>query len=196
MKICCDVCSKEEATLFCYADEAVLCEACDVGVHHANKLATKHCRFPLLNPNSRNASPLCDICQERRGFIFCKEDRAVLCMKCDLSIHSANEYTQKHNRFFLTGVKLSSLNPISYCSNGVDDESKNLQRSVSNNEILSSASIEKPLGVEDNYSNSDNTSVSTTNNMSEYFMETIPGWLLDDFLHPSSPANAFSYGKL
>ncbi|MBA0666800.1 hypothetical protein Goklo_003167, partial [Gossypium klotzschianum] len=63
MRIYCDVCSKEEATLFCYADEAVLCEACDVSVHHANKLATKHCRFPLLNPNSCNASPLCDICQ-------------------------------------------------------------------------------------------------------------------------------------
>ncbi|MBA0871837.1 hypothetical protein Goshw_000252 [Gossypium schwendimanii] len=196
MRIICDVCSKEEATLFCYADEAVLCEACDVSVHHANKLATKHCRFPLLNPNSCNASPLCDICQERRGFIFCKEDRAVLCMKCDLSIHRANEHTQKHNRFLLTGVKLSSLNPISYCSNGVDDESKSLQCSASNNEILSSASIEKPLGVEDNYSNSDNTSVSTTNNMSEYFMEATPGWLLDDFLHPSSHANAFSYGQL
>lgn len=62
MKIKCDVCEKEEASVFCSADEAALCEACDRRVHYANKLATKHQRFSLLQPSSKD-SPRCDICQ-------------------------------------------------------------------------------------------------------------------------------------
>lgn len=41
--------------------------------------------------------------------VFCQEDRAILCRECDDSIHKANEHTQKHNRFLLSGVKLSPL---------------------------------------------------------------------------------------
>jgi hypothetical protein len=62
MKIQCDVCSKEEASVFCTADEAALCDTCDHRVHHANKLASKHQRFSLLHPSSKNF-PICDICQ-------------------------------------------------------------------------------------------------------------------------------------
>ncbi|GAB2219868.1 hypothetical protein Drorol1_Dr00007507 [Drosera rotundifolia] len=107
MKIQCDVCQKREAMVFCAADEAALCECCDHKVHHANKLAGKHPRFPLLHPSFKDA-PRCDICQERRAFLFCREDRAILCRECDVSIHRANEHTQRHSRFLLTGVKLSS----------------------------------------------------------------------------------------
>ncbi|MCD7459087.1 hypothetical protein HAX54_040049 [Datura stramonium] len=45
MKIQCDVCNKKEASVFCVADEAALCDSCDHRVHHANKLAGKHQRF-------------------------------------------------------------------------------------------------------------------------------------------------------
>lgn len=62
MKIWCDVCYKEEASVFCSADEAALCDACDRRVHHANKLASKHSRFNLVSPSYKE-SPLCDICQ-------------------------------------------------------------------------------------------------------------------------------------
>ncbi|KAL0432386.1 UNVERIFIED_CONTAM: B-box zinc finger protein 21 [Sesamum latifolium] len=135
MKIQCDVCEKDEASLFCVADEAALCTACDHRVHHANKLAGKHQRFSLHHPSPKQA-PLCDICQvlviatclfrllvmidvvisewinllrqERRAFLFCQQDRAILCRECDVPIHKANEHTQKHARFLLTGVKLSA----------------------------------------------------------------------------------------
>ncbi|XWS40086.1 hypothetical protein CRYUN_Cryun18bG0110100 [Craigia yunnanensis] len=209
MKIWCDVCDKEEAIVFCSADEAALCEGCDRQVHHANKLARKHSRFSLLHPTFKE-SPLCDICQERRAFLFCQEDRAILCRECDLQIHRTNENTQKHNRFLLTGVKLSYsspiLNPTSSSSNDygatIDSETKSTSessktkrfRSVSNNEIFISPSIEKPLPsstyrVQDNYT-SDNASISTSS-ISEYLMETLPGWRVDDFLEPSSAANGF-----
>jgi hypothetical protein len=62
MKIRCDVCDNVEATVFCCADEAALCDGCDHRVHHANKLASKHSRFSLVHPSFKE-SPLCDICQ-------------------------------------------------------------------------------------------------------------------------------------
>ncbi|KAJ6365200.1 hypothetical protein OIU76_030050 [Salix suchowensis] len=94
MKIRCDVCDSVEATVFCCADEAALCHGCDHRVHHANKLARKHSRLSLVHPSFKEP-PLCDICQERRALLFCQEDRAILCRECDLSIHKANEDTQK-----------------------------------------------------------------------------------------------------
>ncbi|KAL3351553.1 hypothetical protein AABB24_019901 [Solanum stoloniferum] len=106
MKIQCDVCNKKEAVVFCTADEAALCDDCDHRVHHVNKLASKHQRFSLLQPSPKQA-PMCDICQERRGFLFCQQDRAIMCRECDIPIHKANEHTQKHNRYLLTGIKLS-----------------------------------------------------------------------------------------
>ncbi|KAE8680029.1 B-box zinc finger protein 20 [Hibiscus syriacus] len=161
MKILCDVCDKEAAVMFCSADEAALCGACDRSVHHANNLAGKHTRFSLLHPTK---SPLCDICRERRAFVFCQQDRALLCRECDVPIHRANEYTMEHNRFLLTGVKLSS-------------------------------SIENPLttvSVEPNYyAVDDEVSVSTTS-ISEYLMETLPGWRVDDFLEPNSSSAAIN----
>ncbi|KAJ6681096.1 B-BOX ZINC FINGER PROTEIN 22 [Salix koriyanagi] len=111
MKIQCDVCSKEEASVFCNADEAALCDTCDHRVHHANKLASKHQRFSLLHPSSKNF-PVCDICQDKRAFLFCQQDRAILCRDCDGPIHTANEHTQKHNRFLLTGAKLSATSSV------------------------------------------------------------------------------------
>ncbi|CAL0329259.1 unnamed protein product [Lupinus luteus] len=175
MKIQCDVCHKEEASLFCSADEASLCHACDQTIHHANKLATKHKRFSLQYPTSKH-TPLCDICQERRAYIFCREDRAILCTECDLPIHRANENTQKHNRFLLTGVKVGALssNPTLLCSNSTATEI----------ELRNSCS--KP-----NMS-SDTGSVSTSS-ISEYLTETIPGYCMEDLLDASFSPNGFFY---
>nr|UTI93941.1 BBX transcription factor [Toona sinensis] len=176
MKIWCDVCDKEEASVFCSADEAALCVVCDRRVHHANKLASKHLRFSLVNPTIKD-SPLCDICQERRALLFCQEDRAILCRECDLTIHKSNEYTKKHHRFLLTGVKLSpspsTYNPSSASSTSIS-VTKDSTSAVSN-EIFSS----------DGNHISDNWSISTSS-ISEYLLETLPGWRVEDFLDPSS----------
>ncbi|KAI4388240.1 hypothetical protein MLD38_000587 [Melastoma candidum] len=109
MKIQCNVCESAEATVLCCADEAALCSPCDHKVHAANKLAGKHQRVPLSSSSSR--FPNCDICQEAAGFFFCLEDRALLCRKCDLSIHTANEFVSSHQRFLLTGVKVAPDTP-------------------------------------------------------------------------------------
>lgn len=136
--------------------------------------------------------------QERRSFLFCQEDRAILCRECDISIHRANEHTQKHNRFLLTGVKLSAStslynNQTSSTSTTSTDlrtqppstATTKRSRTVSN-EISSSASVEiNPMP-----SNTDNASYSTSS-ISEYLMETLPGWQVEDFLDPSFASNGF-----
>lgn len=103
MKIQCNVCEAAEAKVLCCADEAALCYACDEKIHAANKLANKHQRVPL---SSSSALPKCDICQETSGFFFCLQDRALLCRKCDVSIHTANSFVSGHQRFLLTGIKV------------------------------------------------------------------------------------------
>nr|GMC74750.1 B-box zinc finger protein 22 [Ipomoea batatas] len=104
MKIQCNVCEVAEANVLCCADEAALCWSCDEKVHAANKLASKHQRVPLSGSSS--SMPKCDICQETVGYFFCLEDRALLCRKCDVAIHTANAYVSAHQRFLLTGVKV------------------------------------------------------------------------------------------
>ncbi|PIA57109.1 hypothetical protein AQUCO_00600083v1 [Aquilegia coerulea] len=203
MKIQCDVCNKEEALVFCSADEAALCNGCDHRVHHANKLASKHHRFSLLNPANKDA-PRCDVCQERRAFLFCREDRAILCRECDIPIHTANEHTQKHNRFLLTGVKLASCNPTS-SSNGCDDFQKVNNKSqsfikstpppptsIENSSTTSIPSKGGGGGSSGGHVASSTTTTTSgdgsTSSIAEYLIETLPGWHVEDFLDSSSVA--------
>ncbi|KAG4973777.1 B-box zinc finger protein 21 [Glycine soja] len=194
MKIQCDVCHNEVASFFCPSDEASLCHACDRTIHHANKLADKHKRFSLHHPTSKD-SPLCDICHERRAYLFCKEDRAILCRECDLSIHGVNEHTKKHNRFLLTGVKIGAdaSDPTSLSSN---DTAAIEERTTSSSKInrpissLSNENISSSPTVGDNMA-CDTGSVSTSS-ISEYLIQTIPGYCMEDLLDASFASNGLS----
>ncbi|KAJ4909098.1 B-box zinc finger protein 22 [Raphanus sativus] len=104
MKIQCNVCEAAEAAVLCCADEAALCWGCDEKIHAANKLAEKHQRVPLSVSSS--SIPKCDICQEASGFFFCLQDRAILCRKCDVAIHTVNPHVSAHQRFLLTGIRV------------------------------------------------------------------------------------------
>lgn len=105
MKIQCDVCEKAPATVICCADEAALCAKCDIEVHAANKLASKHQR--LLLQCLSNKLPKCDICQDKAAFIFCVEDRALFCQDCDEPVHSPGSLSAKHHRFLATGIRVA-----------------------------------------------------------------------------------------
>ncbi|KAK4789183.1 hypothetical protein SAY86_020502 [Trapa natans] len=203
MKIRCDVCEKEKATVFCSADEAALCKDCDRRVHCANKLAGKHARYSLLHPNFKD-SPLCDVCQERKALLFCQEDRAILCRECDIPIHRANELTQKHNRFLLTGVRLSpSSSSSSSAAAAAIHHQQPLASSPSTSGLWSQGSSSPPNHPEglvnptfeagQGYGGSqeeENRAVvgggcegsMSTSSISEYLMETLPGWRVDEFL--------------
>jgi hypothetical protein len=134
MKIQCDVCDRAPATVICCADEAALCAKCDVEVHAANKLASKHQRLHL--DSFSNKLPLCDICKEKPAFIFCVEDRALFCQDCDEPIHSANSLSANHQRFLATGIKVA-LSASPRCSSEIDktrqDPPKNKEPQVTAN---------------------------------------------------------------
>ncbi|ERN20360.1 hypothetical protein AMTRI_Chr06g177810 [Amborella trichopoda] len=105
MKIQCDVCEKACASVICCADEAALCTECDIEVHEANKLASKHQRLHLHFIS--NQLPRCDICQEKPAFIFCVEDRALFCRDCDEPIHTTGSLSGNHQRFLATGIRVA-----------------------------------------------------------------------------------------
>ncbi|CAI9786562.1 unnamed protein product [Fraxinus pennsylvanica] len=222
MKIQCDVCDKDEAILFCIADEAALCDACDSRVHHANKLAGKHQRFSLLQPSPKQA-PVCDICQERRAFLFCQQDRAILCKVCDESIHKANEHTLKHNRFLLTGLKLSATSalypsaPSTSCLTSVSDSIPTNKKSQYARNKPASLPSTKQHSTDAKATSTDESSMAqatpppppppaaekggenqnsqalinggynfSTSSISEYLIEMLPGWHVEDLLDSSS----------
>lgn len=123
MKIQCDACEQAAASVICYADEAALCTECDIKVHKANKLASKHKRLSLI-PTSPKLSR-CDICQDKASIVFCLEDRAMLCRDCDESVHSPDTLAAKHQRFLATGIKVA-LNAQSSESQGPSEFNKQL----------------------------------------------------------------------
>uniref|UniRef100_A0ACD5YS81 Uncharacterized protein n=1 Tax=Avena sativa TaxID=4498 RepID=A0ACD5YS81_AVESA len=116
--------------------------------------------------------------QERRGFLFCKEDRAILCRECDAAVHAATELTMRHARFLLTGVRVSSEpaappapppcpeeeNASSFCRSGDDDDGA-LPRSHGG-------------------------SSGSGSSISEYLTKTLPGWHVEDFLVDEATAAA------
>ncbi|CAH8272814.1 unnamed protein product [Arabidopsis lyrata] len=144
MKIQCEVCEKAEAEVLCCSDEAVLCKPCDIKVHEANKIFQRHHRVALhkdaSSATTASGAPLCDICQERKGYFFCLEDRALLCNDCDGAIHTCNS----HQRFLLSGVQVSdqSLTENSECSTSFGSETCQIQSKVSLNSQYSSEETE------------------------------------------------------
>ncbi|RZR81813.1 hypothetical protein BHM03_00008115, partial [Ensete ventricosum] len=175
MKVQCEVCTAEAASVFCCADEAALCDSCDRRVHGANRLAGKHRRFSLLYPSSSaQTPPLCDVCKEKTGFLFCQEDRAILCRDCDLPIHSTSALTMKHSRFLLTGVRLSAAPKLEA-------------------EAVTSMHGQCNIKTDSNDSGEGGSMVATTNSssISEYLMNMLPGWHVDDFLMDDVTAQAF-----
>ena len=57
-------------------------------------------------PSVLTRLPRCTPLQDATAFIFCREDRAVLCRRCDFSIHSANKLAEKHERCGLLTLRL------------------------------------------------------------------------------------------
>ncbi|KAK9153165.1 hypothetical protein Sjap_000645 [Stephania japonica] len=186
MKIQCNVCEAVEANVLCCADEAALCWACDEKVHAANKLASKHQRVSLSGSSSQ--MPKCDICQETVGYFFCLEDRALLCRKCDVAIHTVNSYVSGHQRFLLTGVKvgLEDTEPVETSPNDnpvgngktVETVSPPLQRSV-NSVSMNGGSNEVSPHQDGRIAGVPATKISFSGGT---MAGNIPEWPLDDFL--------------
>ncbi|KAI3837389.1 hypothetical protein MKW92_016259 [Papaver armeniacum] len=188
MKIQCNSCEVAEANVLCCADEAALCWACDVKVHAANKLASKHQRIPL-STSSSSQIPKCDICQEAVGYFFCLEDRALLCRKCDVSIHTANAYVSSHQRFLLTGVKVG-LEPTQPVGLSTKEKSDSVDKTV---ERESQSVSRKDTSVSWNGRNGEILSRQPGGDGGLHATKLMPEWPLDDFFGLTDFTQNFGY---
>lgn len=116
--------------------------------------------------------------------MFCQQDRAILCKDCDGPIHSANELTKKHDRFLLTGVKLSATSSLYTLAAATADDSDVVPdfRSAKVNASEQQKTAEKRSDF------AAGNGVSSTSSISEYLMETLPGWHFEDFCDSFSPS--------
>lgn len=84
----CDSCGAPAAgSVYCHADAAYLCTACDIQVHMANHVASRHERVPV-----------CEACEQAPAVVACHADAASLCAVCDVLVHSANKLAGRHER--------------------------------------------------------------------------------------------------
>ncbi|WOL09241.1 hypothetical protein Cni_G17994 [Canna indica] len=67
----CDGCLRRRARWFCEADDAYLCQACDVSVHSANPLARRHRRVRLKTASSSHSASLSSLTNDKSS-----DDRA------------------------------------------------------------------------------------------------------------------------
>ncbi|XP_073157313.1 B-box zinc finger protein 19-like isoform X2 [Henckelia pumila] len=104
MRTLCDVCECAAAILFCAADEAALCRACDHKVHTCNKLASRHVRVGLANPID---VPRCDICENT------PVDGTSLCLQCDMIVHVGGKRTHRRYLSLRQRVEFPGDKPIS-----------------------------------------------------------------------------------
>ncbi|XP_058082696.1 zinc finger protein CONSTANS-LIKE 13 [Magnolia sinica] len=82
----CDFCNQSIALLYCRADSAKLCFACDRHVHATNRLFSKHLR-----------SHLCDVCDSRPASIRCSTHDLFLCHNCDWDAHDGRRSPGAHH---------------------------------------------------------------------------------------------------
>ncbi|KAL7598616.1 hypothetical protein Lser_V15G25031 [Lactuca serriola] len=184
MKIQCNVCGSAEATVLCCADEAALCWACDEKIHAANKLASKHQRVPLSNSNKQ--MPKCDICQEGDGYFFCLEDRALLCRKCDVAIHTVNSLVSSHQRFLLTGVKIG-------LETSSDLVSSSSVKSLPCEKIPESLSLPKSTNTQHNKVLREDFSYPKLTYGGGSPAEVIQQWQFDEFFGLTDPNQNYDY---
>ncbi|KAM7479361.1 hypothetical protein LguiA_027574 [Lonicera macranthoides] len=112
MRTLCDVCESAAAILFCAADEASLCRACDEKVHMCNKLASRHVRVGLADPSE---VPRCDICENAPAFFYCEIDGTSLCLQCDMIVHVGGK--RKHGRYLMLRQRIEFPGDKSGCNN-------------------------------------------------------------------------------
>ncbi|XAR71331.1 hypothetical protein NMG60_11028538 [Bertholletia excelsa] len=81
----CDTCRSAPSTVYCRADCAYLCAACDSRIHAATMRRHERLR-------------VCEACEQAPAAFTCKADAASLCAACDAEIHAANPLARRHHR--------------------------------------------------------------------------------------------------
>jgi hypothetical protein len=136
--------------------------------------------------------------QERRGLVFCVEDRAILCPDCDDPIHSANDLTAKHTRFLLVGAKLSAALVDAQAPHSPDDDDNDCGRgngAAAEPDAVPAVCAQgscaaKASSLESGGGGGGGSSSGSS--ISEYLTNICPGWRVDDLLFDDSAFSAAS----
>ena len=102
----CGVCRATPAHLWCQADAAYLCFACDFQVHLANSCSERHQR-----------QWVCECCHRQPATRACREHAQLLCEGCDHTQH-AERRQMKHDRYLLQPVpslEAVKADPAKFC---------------------------------------------------------------------------------
>lgn len=75
----CEFCGETRPVVYCKADAAVLCFACDVRIHAANALFGRHTR-----------TFVCQSCWTKPASARCLDHSLALCRGCDRRVHAAD----------------------------------------------------------------------------------------------------------
>lgn len=75
----CEFCRVTRPVVYCKADAAVLCFACDVRIHAANALFGRHIR-----------AMVCQSCWSKPASARCPDHSLALCRGCDRRVHGAD----------------------------------------------------------------------------------------------------------
>ena len=108
----CDTCRAAAALIYCRADAAFLCGACDSKLHDPNP------HSPRTRPHQRVW--VCEVCEQAPAVVTCKADAAALCTACDRDIHAANPLAGRHERVpvvpFLFSAVDAAVRPSTFLS--------------------------------------------------------------------------------
>ena len=152
------------------------------------------CFFGRRGGSELAAADTVHLLQERRGLVFCVEDRAILCPDCDDPIHSANDLTAKHSRFLLVGAKLSA-GLVDQAPPSLDD-----CRGSGSDEPHDVAAICPPQAAKSLALDCSNShgggggggSSGGSSSISDYLTNICPGWRVDDLLFDDAAFSAAS----
>ncbi|KAH0790221.1 B-box zinc finger family protein [Histomonas meleagridis] len=79
----CDLCGKNQATIWCVNDSAKLCPKCDTESHKENKILQRHQRIPLSE--ARSVIEFCPLHGDTRVSYYCPQCQAPVCFKCKMT---------------------------------------------------------------------------------------------------------------
>ncbi|KAK8653058.1 hypothetical protein V6N13_127076 [Hibiscus sabdariffa] len=145
MRILCDACESAPAIVFCAADEAALCRACDEKVHMCNKLASRHVRVGLANPSD---VPRCDICENAPAFFYCEIDGSSLCLQCDMIVHVGGKKTHGRNLLLRQRVEFPGDAVVDLSENG-RGQNQPAKPTIGENQQNHKASPAQVMGAKD-----------------------------------------------
>ncbi|KAL7751207.1 hypothetical protein RI367_003413 [Sorochytrium milnesiophthora] len=95
----CDMCEVAVAEFYCAADAANLCKACDLQVHSANKLMSRHIRTPI--GRGTDVFGMCRHHPEKSVEFFCSVCNVPVCVYCKMVGNHSSGDAAKHK---LVGV--------------------------------------------------------------------------------------------